>query len=84
MERERMEEIAANRLCIITPLLDPTMDKAKHQLVKEHISIQYGINERTIRRWINLYNTKGFEGLMPQRSSLSGSQTQCCRNYPHT
>ena len=72
MERERMEEIAANRLCIITPLLDPAMDKAKHQLVKEHISIQYGINERTIRRWINLYNTKGFEGLMPQRSSLSG------------
>ena len=72
MERERMEEIAANRLCIITPLLDPAMDKAKHQLVKEHISIQYGIHERTIRRWINLYNTKGFEGLMPQRSSLSG------------
>lgn len=72
MEHERMEEIAANRLCIITPLLDPAMDKAKHQLVKEHISIQYGINERTIRRWINLYNTKGFEGLMPQRSSLSG------------
>ena len=67
-----MEEIAANRLCIITPLLDPAMDKAKHQLVKEHISIQYGIHERTIRRWINLYNTKGFEGLMPQRSSLSG------------
>lgn len=48
MERKRMEEIAANRLCIITPLFDPAMDKAKHQLVKEHISIQYGINECTI------------------------------------
>ena len=72
MERERMEEIAANRLCIITPLLDPRMDKAKRQTVKEQISIQYDVNERTLRRWINLYNTKGFEGLMPKKSSLTG------------
>lgn len=72
MERNRIEEIAANRLSIITPLLDPTLDKAKHQEIKESISIKYDINERTIRRWINLYNEKGFEGLMPKRSSLSG------------
>ena len=48
MERERIEEIAANRLQIITPVLDPALDKAKHQTIKESISIQYGINERTI------------------------------------
>ena len=72
MQRERKEEIAANRLQIITPLLDPAMDKAKHQLVKEQISIQYGVHERTLRRWLNLYKTSGFEGLMPQKSSLSG------------
>ena len=54
MQRERKEEIAANRLQIITPLLDPAMDKAKHQLVKEQISIQYGVHERTLRRWLNL------------------------------
>lgn len=72
MQRERKEEIAANRLQIITPLLDPAMDKAKHQLVKEQISIQYGVHERTLRRWLNLYKTGGFEGLMPQKSSLSG------------
>lgn len=72
MQRERKEEIAANRLQIIMPLLDPAMDKAKHQLVKEQISIQYGVHERTLRRWINLYKTKGFEGLMPQKSSLCG------------
>ena len=72
MERERIEEIAANRLQIITPLLDPALDKAKHQTIKESISIQYGVNERTIRRWINLYNEKGFDGLKPQKSSLSG------------
>lgn len=72
MQRERKEEIAANRLQIITPLLDPAMDKAKHQLVKEQISIQYGVHERTLRRWLNLYKTQGFEGLMPRKSSLSG------------
>lgn len=72
MQRERKEEIAANRLQIITPLLNPAMDKAKQQLIKERVSIQYGINERTLRRWLNLYKEKGFEGLMPQKSSLSG------------
>lgn len=41
MERERIEEIAANRLQIITPLLDPALDKAKHQTIKESISISW-------------------------------------------
>lgn len=72
MERERKQEIAENRLRIITPLLDPAMDRAKHQSIKEAISIQYGINERTIRRWINLYSKLGFDGLMPKQSSRSG------------
>src|SRR5574344_2426520 len=72
MQRERKEEIAANRLQIITPLLNPSTDRAKQQLIKERVSIQYGINERTLRRWLNLYKENGFEGLMPQKSSLSG------------
>ena len=66
MNRQRAEEVAANRLQIISTLLDPAIDKAKRQELKETASCQYGINERTIRRWINLYNEKGFDGLKPR------------------
>ena len=31
MNQKRAEEVAANRLQIISPLMDPTLDKAKRQ-----------------------------------------------------
>ncbi len=72
MERKRVEEVAANRLTIISPLLDPMLDKAKKQNLKEQISMTYGISERTVRRWLNLYQEQGFDGLKPKVSSVSG------------
>ena len=72
MERKRAEEVAANRLTIISPLLDPMLDKAKKQNLKEQISMTYGISERTVRRWLNLYQEQGFDGLKPKVSSVSG------------
>ena len=50
MDHKRAEEVAANRLQIILPLMDPVLDKAKKQDLKEAASIQYGISERTIRK----------------------------------
>lgn len=73
MDKKRAEEIAANRLAIISLLLDPTLDKAKRQELKEQQSIQYGISERTIRRWINDYRDKGFEGLKPKAPETAGT-----------
>lgn len=73
MNRQRVEEVAANRLQIISSLLDPAIDKAKRQELKETASCQYGINERTIRRWINLYNEKGFDGLKPRAPETGGT-----------
>jgi hypothetical protein len=72
MGRKRAEEVAANRLTIISPLLDPMLDKAKKQNLKEQISMTYGISERTVRRWLNLYQEQGFDGLKPKVSSVSG------------
>lgn len=72
MERERIEEVAANRLKIISPLLDPMLDKARKQDMKEQISLIYGVNERTIRRWVNQYLSDGFDGLKPKAPSRSG------------
>ena len=63
MDHKRAEEVAANRLQIISPMLDQTLDKAKKQDLKEAASIQYGVSERTIRRWINSYTEKDSTGL---------------------
>lgn len=72
MEKQRIEEIAANRLKLISPLLDTALDRDKKQMLKEQICIQTGLSERTIRRYLNLYREKGFEGLKPQNSGRSG------------
>lgn len=73
MDHKRAEEVAANRLQIISPLLDPVLDKAKRQDLKEAASIQFGISERTIRRWVSSYEAKGFEGLKPKAPETAGS-----------
>jgi len=73
MDNKRSEEIAANRLKIIAPLMDKTLDKNKKQLLKESICIQTGLSERTIRRYLNDYETKGFEGLKPQNAGRGGN-----------
>lgn len=72
MDKERTEEIAANRMQVIAPLLDPTLDKGKYQQLKEEASQKYTVNERTIRRWITAYRASGFEGLKPKTPSTSG------------
>lgn len=58
MENKRSEEIAANRLKVIVPHMDATLDKDKRQLLKEEICIQTGLSERTIRRYLNDYKGK--------------------------
>jgi len=73
MERQRIEEIAANRLKLISPLLDTALDRDKRQMLKEQICIQSGLSERTIRRYLNCYEKNGFEGLKPQNSGRSGN-----------
>ena len=73
MNQKRAEEVAVNRLQIISPLLDPTLDKAKRQDLKEAASIRYGVSERTIRRWVNSYMEKGFDGLKPKAPETAGN-----------
>lgn len=73
MEKQRTEEIAANRLKLISPLLDTALDRDKKQMLKEQICIQSGLSERTIRRYLNLYREKGFEGLKPRNPGRGGN-----------
>jgi transposase InsO family protein len=72
VETRRSEEIAANRLKLVTPLLDQTLDHGKRQQLKEEICINTGLSERTLRRYVKKYEQNGFEGLKPKRSGHSG------------
>lgn len=72
MDKRRSEEIAANRLKLITPLLDKTIDKEKHQQIKDELCLQTGLSERTIRRYVHLYEEQGFEGLKPKSAGRGG------------
>lgn len=72
MDKRRSEEIAANRLRLITPLLDSTLDKEKINQLKEELCLQTGLSERTIRRYIQSYEQQGFEGLKPKSAGTCG------------
>lgn len=73
MNKQLAEETAAKRLRIISPLLDPMLDDSKRNQLKNELALQFSLSERTLRRWMNLYYEKGFEGLKPQTPSHEGS-----------
>ena len=73
MNAKRSEEIAANRLKLISPLTDSALDKDKKQMLKEEICRRAGLSERTIRRYLNLYEQEGFDGLKPKSPGRSGN-----------
>ena len=40
MEKQRVEEIAANRLKLISPLLDTALDRDKKQMHNDYVNAQ--------------------------------------------
>lgn len=65
-DQRRAEEIASERLKLLTPLLAEGLDAAKASQIKASICEQTGISERTLRRYLAQYKAEGFSGLKPQ------------------
>jgi putative transposase len=65
-DKKKAEEIAAQRVQLISPLLEKGLDPAKFKEIKERISSQAGVSERTLRRYLAQYQADGFEGLKPK------------------
>lgn len=65
----KREEKAVNRLTLVLPLLDESLDKAARSQKKKEISKESGVSERTLERYIADYRANGFEGLKPNPSS---------------
>lgn len=65
-DQKKADEIAAQRMQVLSPLLAEWLDPAKAKEIKSSICEQTGISERTIRRYLAQYRTEGFTGLKPK------------------
>lgn len=70
-------DVALQRFELIAPLLDPELEPAEKALRREAILVAQKakgtpISARTLRRFLQLYREKGFDGLHPQTRSDQG------------
>jgi transposase InsO family protein len=65
-DKKKAEEIAAERMQLVSPLLADGVDPAKIQQMKQAICEQTGLSERTLRRYLAAYRKDGFTGLRPK------------------
>lgn len=69
MTKEKHQQ-AQERMKLIAPLLAPGLDKASYQKMKDQISQETGLSERTLRRYLVRYQEAGYDGLMPTQKKM--------------
>jgi len=65
-DQKKAEEIAAQRMQLLSPLLDKGLDPGQARQIKARICEESGISERTLRRYLTQYRREGFSGLKPK------------------
>jgi putative transposase len=65
-DQKKAEEIAAQRMQLLSPLLAEGLDNAQAQQIRARICEKSGISERTLRRYLTQYRREGFSGLKPK------------------
>lgn len=73
-DQKKAEEIAAERVQLLSPLLSDNLDNAQARLIKARICEQTGISERTLRRYLSQYQAEGFSGLKPKSKGQQRSE----------
>lgn len=82
MTRKRdPEEVAAERLQLITPLLDPSLDHAALVERKKKICEEAHLSYRSVSRYLERYRHEGFSGLKPCYSYVR-SESTLPENFP--
>lgn len=66
--KKSMEDVAAARFAIISPLLDATLDPVLRIEKQKEVSWHCGKSYRTIGRWLKAYQSTGFAGLKPKKT----------------
>lgn len=62
---QKAEDIATQRVQLLSPLLEEGIDPAKAKQIRIRICEETGLSERTIRRYFEKYCKSGFNGLKP-------------------
>jgi putative transposase len=65
-DQNKAEDIAAQRVQLLSPLLVNGLDPAKASQIKAALCEQTGLSERTLRRYLAQYRLEGFRGLRPK------------------
>jgi putative transposase len=73
-DQEKAEEIASQRVQLLSPLLAEGLDPARERQIKAGICEQTGISERTLRRYLSQYKAAGFSGLKPKSKGQQRSE----------
>ena len=68
-DQRKAEEIASQRVQLLSPLLAEGLDSAQAKQIRDRICAQTGISERTLRRYLAQYGAEGFSGLKPKGKS---------------
>jgi len=74
-EQRKAEEIAAQRMQLLSPLLAEGLDGAQARLIKARICEETGISERSLRRYLAQYKNDGFSGLKPKGKGRRPSES---------
>jgi putative transposase len=65
-DKRKSEDIAEQRMELVSPLLADGLDPAKAKAIRTSICKQAGISDRTLRRYVAQYREAGFDGLKPK------------------
>ena len=68
------DDTALDRFRLISPLLDPTLDRDRKILLRKEIASQNDLSEKTIRRYEAGYLQGGFAGLKPAERKTGPSR----------
>jgi putative transposase len=74
-DQKKAEEIAVQRVQLLSPLLEEGLDPAEIKEIKARICEQTGLSERTLRRYLATYREEGFGGLKPKGKGRQESET---------
>lgn len=66
--KKSMEDVAAARFEIISPLLNASLDPVARIEKQKEVSWHCGTSYRTIGRWLKSYAAHGFAGLKPKKT----------------
>ena len=72
-DKKKADEIAEQRVRILSPLLAAGLDAAKAMGIRQQICTETGISDRTLRRYLADYKSNGFSGLKPKSKTHSKS-----------